>query len=222
METLLEKIKKSMHKKKAKDYDSWASEMMKDNKKVEEALTAKQKKHIDVNDNEKIDAEDFEMLRKKKKQVKEEFDNSFKDELNEVLSKDATAADYIKDFVNSDNPKFKGKSKKERIKMALGAYYSKQRNEEHVQEASKAELAAMAAAAMKSGVQVKKVQPGERTVKDNKLYKAMKKGEKVKGDDESYIDQKRLEGISASFKGKPTGKRKVKEEVDQEKDTKKN
>lgn len=34
-----------------------------------------------------------------------------------------TAADYIHDFVNSDNPKFKGKSKQERIKQALGAYY---------------------------------------------------------------------------------------------------
>lgn len=36
------------------------------------------------------------------------------------------ASDYITDFVNSDNPKFKGKSKAERIRMALGAYYSNQ------------------------------------------------------------------------------------------------
>ena len=34
-----------------------------------------------------------------------------------------TAADYIKDFVNSGNPKFEGKSKQERIRMALGAFY---------------------------------------------------------------------------------------------------
>jgi len=36
-----------------------------------------------------------------------------------------TAADYIHDFVSSGNKKFDGKSKVERIRMALGAYYSK-------------------------------------------------------------------------------------------------
>jgi hypothetical protein len=46
--------------------------------------------------------------------------------INEVLGKDATAGDYIHDFVHSDNPKFAGKSKAERKKMALGAYYGKQ------------------------------------------------------------------------------------------------
>jgi len=53
----------------------------------------------------------------------------FDEELNEVLSKDAKASEWIQDFVDSDNPKFKGKSKKERTRMALGAYYAKQRNE---------------------------------------------------------------------------------------------
>jgi hypothetical protein len=46
--------------------------------------------------------------------------------INEVLSKDASAGDWIHDFIHSDNPKFAGKSKKERQKMALGAYYGKQ------------------------------------------------------------------------------------------------
>jgi hypothetical protein len=45
--------------------------------------------------------------------------------VNEVLSKDASAYDYIHDFVHSNNTKFAGKSKKERQKMALGAYYGK-------------------------------------------------------------------------------------------------
>jgi hypothetical protein len=53
----------------------------------------------------------------------------FEAELNEVLSKDATAGDYISDFVHSDNPKFAGKSVKKRQKMALAAYYAKKRNE---------------------------------------------------------------------------------------------
>jgi hypothetical protein len=50
-------------------------------------------------------------------------------ELDEVLGKDASAGDWIHDFIHSDNPKFAGKSKKERQKMALGAYYGKQKNE---------------------------------------------------------------------------------------------
>ena len=58
-----------------------------------------------------------------------ELDEEQLDEMiNEVLSKDATAGDWIHDFVHSDNPKFAGKSKAERKKMALGAYYAK--NEE--------------------------------------------------------------------------------------------
>jgi hypothetical protein len=50
-------------------------------------------------------------------------------ELNEVLSKNASAGDWIHDFIHSDNPKFAGKSKAERKKMALGAYYGKQNEE---------------------------------------------------------------------------------------------
>jgi hypothetical protein len=42
-----------------------------------------------------------------------------------VLGGDANASDYIRDFVHSDNKRFKGKSKDERINMALGAYYGK-------------------------------------------------------------------------------------------------
>lgn len=36
---------------------------------------------------------------------------------------------WISDFVHSDNPKFAGKSKKERTQMALGAFYSAKRGE---------------------------------------------------------------------------------------------
>jgi hypothetical protein len=46
--------------------------------------------------------------------------------INEVLGKDASAGDWIHDFVHSKNPKFAGKSTAERKKMALGAYYGKQ------------------------------------------------------------------------------------------------
>jgi hypothetical protein len=54
-----------------------------------------------------------------------EEEAQFEAELQEVLSKDATAGDYISDFVHSDNPKFAGKSVKKRQKMALAAYYAK-------------------------------------------------------------------------------------------------
>jgi hypothetical protein len=57
------------------------------------------------------------------KVVKEEED------LQEVLSKDASAGEWIKDFQDSDNPKFAGKSKEKRRQMALAAFYAKQRNE---------------------------------------------------------------------------------------------
>ena len=49
-------------------------------------------------------------------------------ELEEKLAADATAADYIHDFVHSKNPRFEGMTKAQRTKMALGAFYSK--NEE--------------------------------------------------------------------------------------------
>lgn len=58
--------------------------------------------------------------------VGEELDEA----IDEVLSKDASAGEWISDFVHSDNPKFEGKSKEKRKQMALAAYYAKQRNEE--------------------------------------------------------------------------------------------
>lgn len=71
------------------------------------------------------------------KATRKQFDNDDKKtneeldiELAEVLSKDASAGDWIHDFVNSDNPKFAGKSKEKRKQMALAAYYAKQKNEE--------------------------------------------------------------------------------------------
>ena len=43
--------------------------------------------------------------------------------INEVLSKSDPIEKWISDFVHSKDPKFDGKSKEERIKMAKGAYY---------------------------------------------------------------------------------------------------
>jgi len=72
---------------------------------------------IDANKNGKIDAEDFKMLRKEEVQV------------NEVLKPSMGAGAYISDFVHSKDPKFAGKSKKERMKQALAAYYATKRGD---------------------------------------------------------------------------------------------
>ena len=56
--------------------------------------------------------------------------NSLKEEieqLEEKLSANDSASEWISDFVHSENPKFEGKTKKERIRMALGAYYAAKR-----------------------------------------------------------------------------------------------
>jgi hypothetical protein len=55
---------------------------------------------------------------------------SLKEQLVEKLSKKQPAGEWIHDFVHSKNPMFKDKSKKERIQMALGAYYAAQKNED--------------------------------------------------------------------------------------------
>ena len=70
----------------------------------------------------------------------EEIDQMTDDQVdlvNEVLSKSAPAGKWISDFVNSDNPKFAGKSKAERKRMALGAYYAKQNEEVDLGEQAK-------------------------------------------------------------------------------------
>lgn len=48
-------------------------------------------------------------------------------DLLEKLKPSDPTGKYIHDFVHSDNPKFAGKSKKERIRMALGAKYGAMR-----------------------------------------------------------------------------------------------
>lgn len=52
--------------------------------------------------------------------------------VDEVLTKKDSAGKWIRDFVHSDNPKFKGKSPAKRKQQALAAYYAKKReaNEE--------------------------------------------------------------------------------------------
>jgi hypothetical protein len=89
------------------------------------AITDDKKPYTVINDGEvqKFSSEG-DAIRSITKDVKEDI------EISEALSPDAPASEWIADFVNSDAPQFKGKTKKERIKMALGAYYGAQKNEE--------------------------------------------------------------------------------------------
>lgn len=52
----------------------------------------------------------------------------------EVITSKTSVSDIIHDFVHSDNPKFAGKSKEERKRMALGAYYAKHPEKSNVKE----------------------------------------------------------------------------------------
>lgn len=66
-------------------------------------------------------------VRKTKNRVKgvERAVDRLKEEtIDEVITKKTSSAEVIRDFVKSKNPKFASKSKEERTKMALGAYYS--------------------------------------------------------------------------------------------------
>jgi hypothetical protein len=128
-------------------------------KEVKEELKGNQHK-IDANKNNKIDAHDFQLLRGKKKVKEDTFAGKLLNSLaeseeiqkaiNEVMKKDATAGDWIHDFVHSKNPKFDGKSTKERQKMALGAYYAKQNESVEDLEINKPPSEAKDTAARKS------------------------------------------------------------------------
>ena len=58
-------------------------------------------------------------------------------QLGEKLSASQPASEWIRDFIDSTNPRFKGKTKKERISMALGAHYAAQKNEACVEKGIK-------------------------------------------------------------------------------------
>jgi hypothetical protein len=72
-------------------------------------------------------AELYEQLFEKPKMSAEEKNEDV--ELDEVLKKSDSTDKWISDFVHSKDPKFAGKSKKERIQMALGAKYAKMRED---------------------------------------------------------------------------------------------
>ena len=85
------------------------SKTTKEEVELDEKLIGKQHK-LDKNKNGKLDKQDFKLLRKE-------------ETIEEKLDPSMGAGKYVTDFVKSKDPRFEGKTKKERIKMALGAYY---------------------------------------------------------------------------------------------------
>ena len=99
--------------------------------KVKKAIPAQYHKHYDFDSIKSVnDTKEIVKKAKTAGHMKEEvelYEEELDEMINEVLSKDASAGDWIHDFVHSDNPKFAGKSTAERKKMALGAYYGAQK-----------------------------------------------------------------------------------------------
>jgi hypothetical protein len=131
-------------------------------------------------------------------------ENSIYDELiNEVLSKDADAGTWIKDFINSDDPKFAGKSKEQRKKQALAAYYAKQRNEEveQIDELSKDTLKSYAkkAGAEATGVKGKHLSPEKSNMRFAGHKKAVERlaKEEVESIEEAGIVDTIKKGVKA-------------------------
>jgi hypothetical protein len=103
--------------------------------------------------------------------------NSIREEsLLEKLKASDPTGEWISDFVHSDNPKFAGKSKKERIRMALGASYAAKRNEEAEQVDEE-----------KQRVQVTVTDPNHAMV--SKRNEKMQKFVRISGDKESSVEK---------------------------------
>jgi hypothetical protein len=93
--------------------DPYAAKKAAEMKKAHAATMADAKKEYDAAKKTKFTKNFMKM--KKNEEV---------EQVDEVITKKTPTGEVISDFVHSKNPKFKGKSKKERIKMALGAKYS--------------------------------------------------------------------------------------------------
>ena len=90
------------------------------------------KQYRDINGRELIRyinklVDDGKLPKELKAEVQHESFKSFIDQIQvqEVLGSGASQKDYIDDFIVSDAPQFKGKSKKDRIGMAIAAFRSK-------------------------------------------------------------------------------------------------
>lgn len=116
--------KQAHHKKMAQQYNDQANDILdKYRSSVEEAQQPNATQTIQDMAAKGKDATGKPLSPSQKMAAKKAADELAKANLEEKLTKKMTAGEVISDFVNSDDPKFKGKSKAERTRMALGAYY---------------------------------------------------------------------------------------------------
>lgn len=116
--------KQAHHKKMAQQYNDQANDILdKYRSSVEEAQQPNATQTIQDMAAKGKDATGKPLSPSQKMAAKKAADELAKANLEEKLTKKMTAGEIISDFVNSDDPKFKGKSKAERTRMALGAYY---------------------------------------------------------------------------------------------------
>lgn len=106
----------------------------KEGKEVPNCVPVKETLHpnqevLDKDKDGKIDSEDLEKTRKelKTKKISEET-------LDEKLEQSASLADWVKDFQDSKDNRFYGKTKEERTKQAIAAYYASKKSEEVTNE----------------------------------------------------------------------------------------
>jgi len=116
--------KQAHHKKMAQQHNDQANDILdKYRSSVEEAQQPNATQTIQDMATKGKDATGKPLSPTQKMAAKKAADELVKANLEEKLTKKMAAGEIISDFVNSDNPKFKGKSKAERTRMALGAYY---------------------------------------------------------------------------------------------------
>lgn len=83
----------------------------------------KEKKAKEFVDNYNKKREEYRQKMKERKSQNEEVEI-----IDEVLSASSGIKTWIDDFIKSNAPQFEGKSKEQRRKMAIAAYYAKQRS----------------------------------------------------------------------------------------------
>jgi len=129
--------------------------------------------------------------------------------IDEKLTSADPTSKWISDFVHSDNPKFAGKSKKERIRMALGASYAakgKGRNEE-VESVDEVSMGLLTRYKQKAGEQASAM---NKAVSDVASSSAAPEHKKVAIDALVQKGNKRFSGIVRA-----TNKQFAKEEVEE-------
>jgi hypothetical protein len=165
--------------------DPYAAKKSAEMKKAHAATMADAKKEYDAAKKSKF-AKNF--MKMKKEEV---------EQVDEVITKKTPTGEVISDFVHSKNAKFKGKSKKERIRMALGAKYAMMKNEES--ELQELDKSTMISYLQKRHFQGKKTTPKQEKGRMNALSAIDTKNQGKKRSDKEKAASS-MSGAQADYK----------------------